>query len=246
MKLTKNRMQVEIIPVLSLRTLKSRPMRSFIVLSIMIGVAGILPLSINVGLPWRPLPPFLNNPVSESDLMITAASGDNGFSSNILRVVSNIAGVRSISPIVKVNTAFPDQQNEEALQVSFFNTAQAGLLLFGIQPDLDLIIRDYKITEGRFLNPDSDNLEIILVENLANDNEIQVGDRVKLLSPNGLETFKVVGLIAREGVGQTNNGNFGVIHLLTAQKVFNRKDVFDQLDIMLQDQIEGNRVEEKR
>ena len=76
--------------------------------------------------------------------MITAASGDNGFSSNILRVVSNIAGVRSISPIVKVNTAFPDQQNEEALQVSFFNTAQAGLLLFGIQPDLDLIIRDYK------------------------------------------------------------------------------------------------------
>lgn len=222
-------------------------MRSILsMLSIMIGVAGILALSISNEAAMASITALFEQSSGRSDLMITAASGDNGFSSNILRVVSNIAGVRSISPIVKVNTAFPDQQNEEALQVSFFNTAQAGLLLFGIQPDLDLIIRDYKITEGRFLNPDSDNLEIILVENLANDNEIQVGDRVKLLSPNGLETFKVVGLIAREGVGQTNNGNFGVIHLLTAQKVFNRKDVFDQLDIMLQDQIEGNRVEEKR
>ncbi len=233
--------------LLSLRTLKSRPMRSILsMLSIMIGVAGILALSISNEAAMASITALFEQSSGRSDLMITAASGDNGFSSNILRVVSNIAGVRSISPIVKVNTAFPDQQNEEALQVSFFNTAQAGLLLFGIQPDLDLIIRDYKITEGRFLNPDSDNLEIILVENLANDNEIQVGDRVKLLSPNGLETFKVVGLIAREGVGQTNNGNFGVIHLLTAQKVFNRKDVFDQLDIMLQDHIEGNRVEEKR
>lgn len=222
-------------------------MRSILsMLSIMIGVAGILALSISNEAAMASITALFEQSSGRSDLMITAASGDNGFSSNILRVVSNIAGVRSISPIVKVNTAFPDQQNEEALQVSFFNTAQAGLLLFGIQPDLDLIIRDYKITEGRFLNPDSDNLEIILVENLANDNEIQVGDRVKLLSPNGLETFKVVGLIAREGVGQTNNGNFGVIHLLTAQKVFNRKDVFDQLDIMLQDHIEGNRVEEKR
>lgn len=222
-------------------------MRSILsMLSIMIGVAGILALSISNEAAMASITALFEQSSGRSDLMITAASGDNGFSSNILRVVSNIAGVRSISPIVKVNTAFPDQQNEEALQVSFFNTAQAGLLLFGIQPDLDLIIRDYKITEGRFLNPDSDNLEIILVENLANDNKIQVGDRVKLLSPNGLETFKVVGLIAREGVGQTNNGNFGVIHLLTAQKVFNRKDVFDQLDIMLQDHIEGNRVEEKR
>lgn len=222
-------------------------MRSILsMLSIMIGVAGILALSISNEAAMASITALFEQSSGRSDLMITAASGDNGFSSNILRVVSNIAGVRSISPIVKVNTAFPDQQNEEALQVSFFNTAKAGLLLFGIQPDLDLIIRDYKITEGRFLNPDSDNLEIILVENLANDNEIQVGDRVKLLSPNGLETFKVVGLIAREGVGQTNNGNFGVIHLLTAQKVFNRKDVFDQLDIMLQDHIEGNRVEEKR
>lgn len=233
--------------LLSLRTLKARPMRSILsMLSIMIGVAGILALSISNEAAMASITALFEQSSGRSDLMITAASGDNGFSSNILRVVSNIAGVRSISPIVKVNTAFPDQQNEEALQVSFFNTAKAGLLLFGIQPDLDLIIRDYKITEGRFLNPDSDNLEIILVENLANDNKIQVGDRVKLLSPNGLETFKVVGLIAREGVGQTNNGNFGVIHLLTAQKVFNRKDVFDQLDIMLQDQIEGNRVEEKR
>ena len=222
-------------------------MRSILsMLSIMIGVAGILALSISNEAAMASITALFEQSSGRSDLMITAASGDNGFSSNILRVVSNIAGVRSISPIVKVNTAFPDQQNEEALQVSFFTTAKAGLLLFGIQPDLDLIIRDYKITEGRFLNPDSDNLEIILVENLANDNKIQVGDRVKLLSPNGLETFKVVGLIAREGVGQTNNGNFGVIHLLTAQKVFNRKDVFDQLDIMLQDHIEGNRVEEKR
>ncbi len=233
--------------LLSLRTLKARPMRSILsMLSIMIGVAGILALSISNEAAMASITALFEQSSGRSDLMVTAASGDNGFSANIVRVVSNIAGVGSLSPIVKVNTAFPDQQNEEALQVSFFSTAQAGLLLYGIQPGLDLSIRDYKITEGRFLNPDSDSFEIVLVENLANDKELKVGDRLKLLSPNGLETFRVVGLIAREGIGQTNNGSFGVIHLSTAQKVFNRRDVFDQLDIMLQDNIEGNRVEEKR
>lgn len=212
----------------------------------MIGVAGILALSISNQAAMTSISRLFEQSSGKSDLMVSPASGTNGFPSAIINTVSKIAGVQAVSPLVKANTALSNQQTEEALQVSFFGTSSGGLLLFGIQPELDVSIRDYKVTEGRFLEPGTDNFEIVLVENLAEDEDIKVGDYIEILSPNGIEKFKVVGLMAREGAGQNNNGNFGAIHLPTAQKVFNRKSVFDQLDILLEDSIESGQVESKR
>ncbi len=70
------------------------------------------------------------------------------------------------------------------------------------------------------------------METYAEDKEIEVGDWLAVITPNGVESLKVVGLIAREGAGQTANGSFGVIPLRTAQELFNRDGELDQVDIL--------------
>lgn len=233
--------------LLSFQTIKSRPMRSILsMLGIMIGVAGILSLGISNQAAMSSIKSLFEQSSGKSDLMVSPASGEQGFSESVLSKVANIAGIQYAAALVKVNTILADQQQPDSLQISFFGSSNNSMLLYGIDPALDFTIRDYKVTQGRFLDPNQGNFEIVLVENLAEEEDISLGDRIKILSPNGIERFKVVGLIAREGVGQTNNGNFGVIHLGSAQKAFNRNGVYDQLDILLQSSIEGAQLETKR
>jgi putative ABC transport system permease protein len=54
-----------------------------------------------------------------------------------------------------------------------------------------------------------------------------------LATPTGRQEFAIVGLIAKEGAGQNNNGAFGVIPLPTAQKLYMRSGEVDQIDLLL-------------
>ncbi|MGW8318525.1 MAG: hypothetical protein ACWGPS_04705, partial [Candidatus Promineifilaceae bacterium] len=94
--------------------------------------------------------------------------------------------------------------------------AASALLLYGIVPELEAQTRDYKLTEGEFLSDNLDKREIVLVETYADDEDISTGDRISLVTPQGTEKLIVIGLIAREGPGQTNSGAFGVIPYETA------------------------------
>ncbi|NTV36362.1 MAG: FtsX-like permease family protein, partial [Anaerolineaceae bacterium] len=80
-----------------------------------------------------------------------------------------------------------------------------------------------------------DAYEMVLVESFADDNDLEVGDRVGILTPNGVEQVELVGLMAREGPGLNNNGSFGVIPLRVAQQMFNRIGSLDQIDLISAD-----------
>ncbi len=116
--------------------------------------------------------------------------------------------------------------------LSFFGASAGGLLLHGILPEIDVQIRDYTVTAGRFLTSTSDDYEIVLVESFALDEDIQVGDRIVMQTTQGPERLKVVGLIAMDGPGQQNQGKFGVVSLVTAQKMKAETEEIDQIDII--------------
>lgn len=75
---------------------------------------------------------------------------------------------------------------------------------------------------------------------------MKVGERIEVLTPNGSEKLRVVGLMAREGPGQVNNGVFGVIPINAAQRMFNRSGEYDQLDLLLDDNENSQEIEETR
>jgi putative ABC transport system permease protein len=215
-------------------------------IGIMIGVAGILALGITNQASMDSIATIFAESSGRTDLMITSASGSGGVSDNALRIISNMADVEVVLPIVQIRTSLANKMTDETLQLSFFGAESGGLLLHGINPLVEPLARDYEITEGKFLEEGDNAYEVVLVENYAEDEDIFVGQSIDILTPNGVESLKVVGLMAREGPGQNNNGTFGITTIETAQKMFNRMYEYDQIDIMIDPVNKNERIESVR
>lgn len=170
----------------------------------------------------------------KTNLSVSSVTQDStGFSDQIQRTLANIPGIKTASPIVKTFTYPADEATPEQLTLGLLGTGSQGAIqLFGIDPKSDQQLRDYTITTGRFLDDDLSAREIVLVENYAEDKELVVGGFFTILTPNGIEQLRIIGLISREGPGQTNNGAFGVVPIKTVQEFFNRSGQLDQIDIL--------------
>jgi len=233
---------------LSIRAIQRRPLRTILsMLGIMIGVAGILALGITNEASIRAIENIFEQSSGRTELMILPASGNTALPENVLIKANRLASVETVLPITMAQTALAGETDGGTLDLSFFGMDSGGLLLYGIDPILELAVRDYEITQGRFLSSEQAGFEVVLVEDYAKEEEIQVGKYVEILTPNGLEKLQVVGLIAKEGPGNTNNGVFGVIPVETAQHIFNRSGEYDQLDLLLtedfKEKVEAARIE---
>jgi putative ABC transport system permease protein len=232
---------------LTIRGIQRRPLRTFLsLLGIMIGVAGILALGITNQASIQSISELFAESSGRSDLMITSASGAQPLNSGDLRSIIDINDVQHALPVVKVQTALAGDTSTDALSLSFFGVDSGGLEIQGVDPGLEPLARDYKITEGRFLNMTLDVYEIVFVENYAADQDINPGDRIRIVTPNGIETLKVVGLMAKEGPGKTNNGTFAIIPIESAQRMFNRVGEYDQIDLILTENTRSREIEELR
>jgi putative ABC transport system permease protein len=232
---------------LTIRGIQRRPLRTFLsMLGIMIGVAGILALGITNQASIQSISELFAESSGRSDLMITSASGAQPLNSGDLRSIIDINDVQHALPVVKVQTALAGDTSTDALSLSFFGVDSGGLEIQGVDPGLEPLARDYKITEGRFLNMTLDVYEIVFVENYAADQDINPGDRIRIVTPNGIETLKVVGLMAKEGPGKTNNGTFAIIPIESAQRMFNRVGEYDQIDLILTENTRSREIEELR
>lgn len=232
---------------LTLRSIQRHPFRTILsMLGIMIGVAGILSLGITNQASMRSITKLFEESSGKADLMVTAVTENQTISDATIRFTENISGVRAVLPVVKANTVFASLESSGGLELSFLGMDSGGFVLHGVDPLLEPLAREYKITEGRFLEGNLAAFEVVLVENYAKDEDINVGDRVELLTPNGVEKLRVVGLISREGPGQTNNGAFGVVPVETAQRMFNRVGEYDQLDLLLMNIDNPQEVEDRR
>jgi putative ABC transport system permease protein len=232
---------------LTLRSIQRHPVRTILsMLGITIGVAGILALGITNQASMQSISVLFEESSGRVDLMVTASSESQSLAEGMIRITENITAVRVVLPIVKANTAFANQASGGGLELSFFGMDSGGFLLHGVNPVLEPLARDYKITEGRFLEDALEAFEVVLVESFAQDEDIQVGDRIEVLTPNGVERLRVVGLMAREGPGQVNNGAFGIVPINTVQRMFNRLGEYDQLDLLLTDSKSSQELEEQR
>jgi len=238
---------MQLIRLLILRSFFSRPIRTLLcIFGIMIGVGGILAIGITNHAAMDSITDLFEESSGRTNLMVTPTTGNQGFSSLVLRSIKNIPGVQVALPTIKAQTILADQSTQTELGLTLFGPENSGLLLYGVDPNLEPIVRDYRITTGQFLSSNLAAYEIVLVENYAEEQDIDIGDSIDLITPNGIEQIKVIGLMAREGPGQTNNGTFGIIPIETAQKMFSRIGKYDQLDIMLTDSSNNKIVESKR
>jgi putative ABC transport system permease protein len=220
--------------LITLRSIRTRSTRFLLsAFGIILGVAGLLSIRATNQTAMNSILELFESTSGRAKLTIVSSEADEGgFSDQILGKIERVPGVMVVNPFVIGPTDFADSKPSSGLEMSFFGTSSGGLLLHGIIPAFETQTRDYKLTAGEFLSDNLSKREIVLVETLAEDEDISIGDRISLVTPNGTEKLKVIGLIAREGPGQTNTGSFGVIPYETAQEIFERGDEIDQIDIV--------------
>ncbi len=220
--------------LLTFRSIRSRSLRFLLsAFGIVLGVAGLLAIRSTNQAALESISTLFQNTSGLAKLTVTTSAVDEaGFSEEIISSIHKLDKIKVIDPMVMIRTDLADKERSQELDIGLFGTTGGGLLLHGVVPALEQMTRNYKLVDGRFLSDDLEEREIVLVETYAEDEEIMVGDLIKIITPNGDKELKVVGLIARDGPGQTNNGSFGVIPIKAAQEMFNRSDDLDQIDIV--------------
>ncbi|HAV77988.1 MAG TPA: hypothetical protein DCX53_11620 [Anaerolineae bacterium] len=223
---------------LTLRSIRARWLRFILSgFGIVLGVAVMLSISVTNRAALNSIMRLFSNTSGSAKLTVTTSSqSTSGFPDIVLRTIRNIPNVEVASPILHITTIAADDASPEQIAFGLFGTqGTGGLTLHGIDPAMDPSLREYKLVTGIFLQDNSTKREVVLVETYAVDKGLQVGDWLEIITPNGVESLKIIGLIAREGAGQINNGSFGIIRLLAAQELFNRTGELDQVDILTTD-----------
>jgi len=220
--------------MLAVRTLWARPTRTLLTMGgVVLGVGVILAVSITNQSTLQSINNVFSSASGKAHLVVThAESSEGGFSESALRKAGAHEGVAHAVPVVRGSVLLADEATPEEIGVSFFGAINAGILVYGVDPVADTAARDYEMVAGRFVAPELDAYEIVLVEDVAHDKEIEVGRDIDLATTYGIETVRVVGLMSKEGPGQLNNGSFGVMPIKAAQELFGRVGEIDQIDIV--------------
>jgi len=228
-------------PSLVLRSLRARPSRTMLTtFGIVLGVAVILAIRIANESTLNSLTSLFTETSGNADLVIINSDiGEGGFYEDALRRIANFPGVKAAVPTVQAQTVLADTDSPDEVEMSFFGAATRQLTLFGIDPDLDPLAREYNLVAGDFLSDNLNVLDVVLVQEFAEDQDVWLKDRIDIVTPEGFETLRIVGIISKDGAGQLNNGAFGVIPLKVAQKIFDSAGKIDQIDIVAWEEAES-------
>lgn len=161
------------------------------------------------------------------DAVLQMTNGQAGVSEFALEKIQNVPGVRSAVGIIQTK-AYLEGYPEERLQV------------MGIDFLQDRTIRHYEFKEED-IEADEDPLvilaqpdSILLTETFASRFRIPLDSKVAMITPVGRKTFTVRGILKATGPVSGFGGNIVVMDLYAAQKVFERHDRFDQIDISVE------------
>ena len=215
------------------RSLRTRGLRTLLsMFGIILGVAGMLAIGATNEAAFQAVTTLFQNTSGKTDLEIHSSDNTGVIAAGTINAVSKVPGVGAAVPLVKLQAALADKDESADIGINLFGVTAGGLMIYGIDPRLDPLFRDYTIVSGRFISTDPNVFEIVLVADYAADKEVNVGDRIAIRTAAGPARLRVVGLMAKKGAGLINQGSFAVVSVRTAQKLKERPDEIDQIDIL--------------
>ncbi|MGQ9785490.1 MAG: ABC transporter permease [Anaerolineae bacterium] len=221
---------------LALRNLRSQPIRTLLTtLGITLGVAVVLAVSITNESTLVSIRNIFDQAAGHADLVVTS-NGVIGepFADEALSRVHRLPGVQLALPVVSGRVLLASDADRWGLDVSVGGTHTANdLLLFGVDPTQDRLMRDYDLVAGSFLPPEADAYSALLVRDYAEDKKLSLGKDITILSAVGQEKLRIVGLIAKSGPGLQNNGAVAIVPLKTAQTLLDIQGELSQIDVLV-------------
>lgn len=229
--------------VLALRNLRTRWIRTALTTAgIVLGVAVILAVNVANASTLASIYTVFDEASGKAHLTIeNKAVAGEGFDQSVVGRVARLEGVAVVAPTVTASTVPASKAGSWTQQYSINGVASGSdLQLIGIDPAADPQVRQYKLRAGRLLEPGETEYNVVLVEDWAKDEKLQLGRDLTILIPSGRADLRIVGLISKEGPGLANNGAVGFVPLRVVQDLFNRGSNIDQLDVMATPEVAGS------
>jgi putative ABC transport system permease protein len=200
------------------REIRKRPGRSLLtVLSIVIGVAAVVAVTMATSSTQRAFDQMFQSVAGRTSLEVTSASGSN-FDENVEALISGIPGVAAVAPVIQQPT------------VMWFHKRQARLLSLGMDPVRDKAVHDYDLVDGHSLD---DAKGVMLDAAFAKNFGVTSGDKVKILTRQGLVEARIAGLFTTRGAAATGQGPIMLMQLRAAQSVYKMRGQINLVQIVL-------------
>ncbi len=154
-------------------------------------------------------------------------AGDEGtsFAEGLVSKVGAVPGVKLTVPLVR-GVAFPNDDSGELLTVHGVDVANDDAVrVYHVQRGSEALVEDLV----EFLNqPNS----ILLGKQLAEERGLMVGDSFDLVTPIGVRSFAVRGLLDAQGAARVLRGRLVVMDVFAAQQIFTAPGRLNQIDVL--------------
>ena len=202
-------------------------------LGIVLGVAVILAISIANDSTLQSIRSVFDEASGKSNLLVQSSSADGrGFDQSAARRVAALGGVHTTAPSVQAQTLLAEDTRDWQMVFALGGQAAGNsLTLIGVDPEIDPLVRQYDLTAGRWIK--GEKYEAVLTGRYADDKGLEVGEDLRILTPNGQERLRIVGLISPTGAGLLNDGIVAFAPLPVAQELFERGGRIDALDVVV-------------
>lgn len=220
---------------LAVRNLWTRKTRTFLTtLGIVLGVAVILAINITNSSTLASINKIFDEASGLAHLVIVPSSytGNTGFPEATLGRVKTVGGVQTAVPSVQAFTLLASEAQDWQYTFGLGGSSGNRLLLFGLDPAVDQLARQYNLTAGRFLEPGERSYSAVFTQDYADEHNLAVGKNVDILLPTGVETLRVVGIVRKDGPGLMNSGAVAFAPLEMVQELFVRGGQLDQIDVV--------------
>jgi putative ABC transport system permease protein len=210
------------------REMQRRPGRTLLtLLGIVIGVATIMATWVTVDATRRAYRDLFEQATGRASLEVVA-QGYGGFDATLVAQIKAVPGVKAALPAIQTPAALVGP------------SGTIPVLVLGIDPVRDGIVRDYPLREGRQLG-DADG--ILLEAGFAATHRCEVGTTAHLWTPTGLALLPVQGLMEPSSTATLNGGAVVVMPLGTAQRLFGLTNQVNTVHLVLDSDIDQERVE---
>lgn len=201
--------------LVGLRYFKQRKSRALLhVWGVSLGVAMIVAVAVTNHSIQTAYSTLLSNVAGEANVEITGQGGDP-IHDDLFDEVVTVDDVIAAAPVIR---GYMDVIHHEE---------RLSMYVLGIDPEIDEEIRTYPMEEGTL--PDRQSVTITV--ELADRLDVEIGDSVEMIGSSGRTEFTVSGIMTNAGIGQTNLGMFGVVHLSAAQELLHLDRQLTAIDV---------------
>ncbi|HUF06629.1 MAG TPA: FtsX-like permease family protein [Candidatus Binatia bacterium] len=210
------------------RGLLARPLRTTLaIIGIALGVAVVTATIITGAASEQALRSATADLLGRADVRLRAFE-DEGFRPRTVQALRALPGVEAVAPVSERRLTVSTAPGEEERVFT--------LLVLGIDPEVDALVRDPNLVAGVPLSPDSPT-DVLAPASWASRSGLELGDQLLLSGRReGMPPLRLIGLVADTGLAARDNGELLIISRSTLDASFEIPAPIRALDLDLGDE----------